>query len=73
MFEKINNFFGRVSKALGPIGTLANTLARISFFPITVLLGDITRATQGVSDLAGKNVMSKIAELGSKIATTICN
>lgn len=66
--EKINNFFGRVSKALGPIGRLANTLARISFFPFTVLLGDITRATQGVSDLAGKNVMSKIAELGSKIA-----
>ena len=66
--EKINNFFGRVSKALGPIGRLANALARISFFPFTVLLGDITRATQGVSDLAGKNVMSKIAELGSKIA-----
>ena len=66
--QKINNFFGRVSKALGPIGTLANTLARISFFPITVLLGDITRATQGVSDLAGKNVMTKIADLGTKIA-----
>ena len=66
--EKINSFFGRVGRALGPIGTLANTLARISFFPFTVLLGDITRATQGVSDLAGKNIMSKISALGSKIA-----